>query len=280
MKCFEKVSELYKNAVARFRIRHIVVAFSSAIIAVLAASFISSNVRQNYKSTTKTSQTLPPNISEKTLNWEPKNYSWQAPHNPEAVNFFDIMTPPNIYKKNGTIIYEKCNQDLILGVFPLKLKSISKKLYRIQFEGYMDLSIKKPSDKSTIILFDTENNESIKCKEGAEIIDKEFIVKSFAFDQRYSNGAKITRPIVVISDLRYGRLVELTNEPEYYDDKYDITLEDLVGRTYVFKDNCTEVEIGDATCRLNEFDFEKKSAKITLTDVDGQEFVRELTIEE
>lgn len=280
MKFFEKISGLYRNAVARFGIRHVIVALSSVVIAMLAASFISVNVIPNDKSNAIIQPTLPPKISEATLDWQPRNYSWQAPNDQEAVNFFDIMTPPNIYEKNGTIIYEKCDQDLIFGVFPLTLKSISKKLYRIQFEGYIDLSIKKPSDKSTIILFDTENNESIKCKEGAEIIDKEFIVKSFSFDQRYSNGAKITRPIVVINDLRDGKLVELTNEPEYYDDKYDITLEDLVGRTYVFKDNCTEVSVGDATCRLNEFDFEKKSAKITLTDVDGQEFVRELTIEE
>ena len=120
MKFLEKVNGLYIKAVARFGLRYLIVVIASLALAVLAASLISVGTHTHVKYDEKPQQQAP-HFQQKELSWEPRNYFWQAPKDPEAVHFFDIMTPPNIYEKNGTIIYEKCDQDLIVGTFPLTL---------------------------------------------------------------------------------------------------------------------------------------------------------------
>ncbi|MDE6432086.1 MAG: hypothetical protein K2L13_01690 [Opitutales bacterium] len=186
---------------------------------------------------------------------------------------FDLFTPPNIYYEGSQLIMEPCSQWQFDTTFPLRLKNIKQKKYRLQFEGYIKPD---PQSKYVIILHDLEHDQVLRCEEGQSFDSLQFAILSFSMKTIEEDGMIINSPRVQIFDSQNKQKIELTGNTKYYDDRYDVVLENIDGATYILPEIGQEVKIGESTCILNKIEPASKSVTITLIDANNQKFHKHL----
>ncbi|MDR0679998.1 MAG: hypothetical protein LBF42_03140, partial [Puniceicoccales bacterium] len=160
-------------------------------------------------------------------------------------------------------------------VFPLQLKHIIRKKYRLQLEGYVQAD--EQSDL-TILIRDLENNQTLHCCVGQVLKLLDFEILSFQLRTTEKNGMVINMPVVKIRDTRDKIEVELSGDTKYYDNKYVAVVEDLDGKTYNLSNIGQEVKIGESSCVLESIDTENNIVSILLVDANREEFHKKLRI--
>lgn len=211
------------------------------------------------------------------LEFNDQHTIWSAPGGSDGVKFnaplFDLFTPPNIYYEDKQLVMEPCVQWQFDTTFPLRLKTIKPKKYRLQFEGYVQ---PEQNSKYVIILHDVENNQTLHCEEGQSFSSLQFSILSFNIKTTEQDGMVINVPIVQIFDARDKQKFELTGDTKYYTDQFDVVLENIDGATYTLSEIGKEVKIGESVCILDGIDPKSKTANITLIDAKKQEFSKRL----
>lgn len=211
------------------------------------------------------------------LSFNPQHKAWEPVSGSDSSRFnaplFDLFTPPNIYYDGTQLIMEPCLQWQFNTTFPLRLKNIKPKKYRLQFEGYIQPS---PDAKYVIILHDLEHDQVLHCEDGQTLNSLEFAILSFDIKTVEQDGMIINTPSVQIFDSRIQQKFELTGTVKYYDDQYDVVLENIDGATYTLSTIGQETKIGESICILDKIDPDNKSVTITLIDANKQEFHKHL----
>ncbi len=213
---------------------------------------------------------------EDLLNFEEKHIQWtlsETNNSKSSPPLFDLFTSPNIYTKGKQLVMEPCTQWQFDTVFPLRLKTIKNKKYRLQFEGYIQPN---QNSKYTIILHDIENDQVLRCEEGQSFNSLDFTITSFTIKTTERNDVLVNIPMVQIFDSRLKQNFELTNEVKYYDDQYDVVLESTDGATFILSEIGKEVKIGESFCTLESVDKENNTVSIVLIDANKQEFHKRL----
>ncbi len=249
------------------------------IVLIFAAIFLAKfhNIwRVSNVSTTIQSEKDLPNFSD-LLTFEDQYTQWTLAKDTDETEFstplFDLFTPPNIYYEGKQLIMEPCLQWQFDTVFPLRLKNIKNKKYRLQFEGYI-----KPNSqaKYTIIIRDLENDQVLHCEEGQSFNSLEFTILAFHIKTIEQDDMIVNTPIVQLFDSRIQQKIELTGNVKYYNDQYDVILENVDGATYTLSEIGKEVKIGESICILDSIDPENKIVSITLIDAHKQEIHKRL----
>ena len=86
----------------------------------------------------------------------------------------------------------------------------------------------------------------------------------------------INSPRVQIFDSAIKQKIRLTGDTKYYDDRYDVVLENLDGTVYTMPEIGQEIKIGESVCTLDAVDPNTKSITITLVDANKQKFHKRL----
>jgi hypothetical protein len=210
------------------------------------------------------------------LSFDDTKVTWKSDKQPDGQPpFFELFTPPNVYKEGKRIVMEPCTHWQFDFIFPIQLKRIVRKKYRLQLEGYLQADVRSDF---TILMRDIENDQVIRCSVGQVFKTLEFEVLSFKVQTVEKNDLIINVPVVKIRDTRDRLELELTGDTKYYDDKYIAIVEDLDGNAYTFSSVGQEIKIGESTCVLESLNAENNVISITLTDANRQEFRKNLRI--
>jgi hypothetical protein len=210
------------------------------------------------------------------LSFENQKPTWTSQKQADgSAPLFELFNSPNIYYDGEQVIMEPCNSWRFDSVFPLRLKHIFRKKYRLQFEGYIQADA---TGDATIFIHDIENDQVMHCSTGQSFNTLGFKIVSFKMRTIEKDDMIINMPVVQIRDEWKHMDIELTGDTAYYTDKYDAVLEDLDGKTYVLSTPGEKVQIGEAFCELEAIDPEQNTASITLIDANNQEFYKKLRI--
>jgi hypothetical protein len=210
------------------------------------------------------------------LSFENKKPTWTSQKQPNGnPPLFELFSSPNIYYEGEQLVIEPCNHWQFDSVFPLRLKHIFKKKYRLQLEGYIQAD---ETNDVTVFLHDLENEQTMHCALGQTFKTLGIEVLSFKMRTIEKDDMIINTPVVQIRDSRDRMDVELTGDTKYYDDRYDAVLEDLDGKTYVLSTVGQEVKVGESSCELKSIDAERNTVSIVLIDADRQEFYKNLRL--
>lgn len=208
------------------------------------------------------------------LNFKNRQPSWIVETNEQPI-LFDLFTSPNIYQEEDRFIMDPCTQWQFDTVFPLRLKAIVRKKYRLQFEGYVKTDSKS---KFIIILHDLENNQTIRCEEGQKFNTLEIEILSFQIKTEEKEDMIVNTPMVKLFDSKMKEEIVLTSDTKYYDNKYDVILEDVDEVTHILPAINQEVKIGESSCILRSIDAKNNVIFITLIDANKQEFQKRLRL--
>ncbi|MDR3273981.1 MAG: hypothetical protein LBS87_01420 [Puniceicoccales bacterium] len=210
------------------------------------------------------------------LSFDEKKIAWKSEKQPDGQPpFFELFTPPNIYRNGKQVIMEPCTHWQFDFIFPIQLKHILRKKYRLQFEGYVQADTQ---DDVTVLIHDLEGNQTLHCSVGQVFKSLDFKVLSFQMRTTEKDDMIINMPVAKIRDNRDKMDLELTGDTKYYDNKYIAIVEDLEGKTYTLPDIGQEVKIGESICTLEAIDAENNVASIILTAANRQEFRKKLRI--
>jgi hypothetical protein len=210
------------------------------------------------------------------LSFENRKSTWTSQRRPNGEPpLFELFSPPNIYYEGEQLVTEPCNHWQFDAVFPLRLKHIFRKKYRLQLEGYIQAN---ETDAVTIFIRDLESDQTMHCTVGQVFKTLEFEIVSFKMRTIEKDDMIINMPVVQIRDARNRISVELTGDTKYYDDRHEAILEDLDGKTYSLSNPGEEVKIGESLCVLKSIDSTSNTVSITLTDANHQEFYKKLYI--
>ncbi|MDR1255636.1 MAG: hypothetical protein LBJ94_01765 [Puniceicoccales bacterium] len=210
------------------------------------------------------------------LNFNDQKVAWDVEKQPDGQPpCFELFTPPNVYREGKQVVMEPCTHWRFDFVFPLQLKYILKKKYRLQLEGY----IQTGAQSDTIVLIrDLEGEQTLRCSVGQSFKSLGFELLSFQLRTIEKNDMVTNIPVAKIKDTRDKLEAELTDDTKYYDNKYVAIVEDLDGQTYTLSDLQREVKIGESTCVLESLDAENNVISIVLVDANRQEFHKKLRI--
>jgi hypothetical protein len=212
--------------------------------------------------------------TEELLSFEDRESTWTSQKQPNGEPLlFELFSPPNVYYEGERLVIEPCNHWQFDAVFPLRLKHIFRKKYRLQLEGYIQAN---ETDEVTVFIHDLESDQTMHCTVGQVFKTLEFEILSFKMRTIEKDDMIINMPTLQIRDTRDRIEVELTGDTKYYDDKYEAVLEDVDGKTYILSRPGEEMKIGESYCTLQSIDPMGNTVIITLTDANHQEFYKRL----
>ena len=151
--------------------------------------------------------------------------SWSEPVAQPSGFLYDVFTPFNIFiDKNGNFTQVGPNIKVFANTFgDPYLIGIERPLYRIQMEGFIEEDPADPS-KVLILMYDEENNESIRARVCLEYADTEFRVDDFRVDRVEEGGATYKVAQTTITDLRSGEQVALNDIEAQYNKGFSATI--------------------------------------------------------
>lgn len=261
--------------------------FLIGVLMLLAGVFYYTSSSASVSSTLPPRLTVPPSgedyipirvpeISGDTVEWlEPAAQS----HGPLWV--YDVFTPPKIYFNEDTneFLPEPPRPPAPPPPFGIQLVEVVQKLYRLQFDGYLDAPSGKPQD--AILLFrNTESSSRPRLSVGMRDAEGEFSVLSFELRRDDSGGLLRRIPIVTIRDERIGRDVVLrSDEKLVLPDQIIAILQGTEPNFPRFEIPGTggTITIGDATFIVSNIRFDNQSATVEKQQPDMEEpEIREL----
>ncbi|MDR2720838.1 MAG: hypothetical protein LBB15_00935 [Puniceicoccales bacterium] len=251
----------------------------AAIILIVGALFVLKKSFLVWRVTPSLPEKIAIPVSHATaelLNFDDTKVTWKSDKQPDGQPpFFELFTPPNIYRDGKQITMEPCTHWQFDFIFPIQLKHVVRKKYRLQLEGYLQADVRADF---TILIRDIENDQMIHCSVGQAFKALEFEVLSFKVQTIEKNDMIINMPVVKIRDTRDHLELELTGDTKYYDNKYVAIVEDLDGNVHTFSNIGQEIKIGESICVLETLDAKNNMVSITLTDANKQEFRKNLRI--
>ncbi|HAV12429.1 MAG TPA: hypothetical protein DCX06_02880 [Opitutae bacterium] len=146
--------------------------------------------------------------------------SWpEAPKQAGSGWIYDVFTPPKIYLlPDGTFTAEDPTGRFKEVPFGVYLADIKQEPYRIQIEGYIEEDLSDAS-KSLILLYDEENQKSIRARVGGVVSAAEFKVLDFQIKRISDPKEGIYKEATAkILDQRTNEEVVLKHGERLYDD--------------------------------------------------------------
>ncbi|MDR2436006.1 MAG: hypothetical protein LBD33_01680, partial [Puniceicoccales bacterium] len=194
---------------------------AAVVIAVAAGLFVLKRSLSAWRVAPNLPQKIVVPVSHATaelLSFDDAKVTWKSDKQPDGQPpFFELFTPPNIYKDGERIVMEPCTHWQFDFIFPIQLKRIVRKKYRLQLEGYLQADVRSDF---TILMGDIENDQVVRCSVGQVFKMLEFEVLSFKVQTIEKNDMIINMPVVKIRDTRDRLELELTGDTKYYDNKY------------------------------------------------------------
>lgn len=152
--------------------------------------------------------------------------SWPEPTEQSTNWVYDVFTPPKIYiNEAGQFTEVRWEPPEPPEPFGLYLAEITRDLYRIQIQGYIEEDRNDPS-KTLVLLNDEERDTTVRLREGetnqaseVEVIDFEIDREINAEEGRVELTARAT-----IRDLRTGETIVLIKDETLYESGVEVTL--------------------------------------------------------
>lgn len=192
--------------------------------------------------------------------------NWNMPYqSTKGENWtFDLFTSPTITKIDdqfdATLPWL---QQLNSKTFPLHIKSFAKKKYPLQFSGYL-LEPNSNVSEYLIILYDYLENRSLIVRNGDFLTKYNVKIKNFIYNADANNDIDCVHPEVLLEDLTESIYVTLLPNVVYYDDIFDIIIENTTDMNQI------------AIERVGDF-FESNNLACTVTKIDNK--FKRLTLE-
>ncbi len=197
--------------------------------------------------------------------------SWPAPQPQSSTWVYDVFTPPKIFiDEQGQFSAEGWAPPPPPKPFGIYLASITRELYRIQMQGYIEEDRSDPS-KSLLLLFDEERNAPVRLRPGQSSDAAEVEVLDFEIDRQIDaeKGEVEVTAAATILDQRTGEKVTLTDGETLYESGVTVTLRseefpsfnvELTEAGETFKTPEAEYELLEINLEANSAKVEKKAS--------------------
>ncbi|MFW5874030.1 MAG: hypothetical protein ACOCVJ_01355 [Verrucomicrobiota bacterium] len=212
-------------------------------------------------------------------NWPPAQHQGEDPQ-----ELFDVFTPPKIYiDEDGNFVFEAPD----VGPppppepFGVYLAEMRRDPYRIQLEGYIEDDLTDAS-KSLLLLYDEEQERSVRARVGEEMSEHDFKVLDFTISRVRDEDNVVTRSAeATILDQRTGEEVVLTHGERLFEEDYDIVIADSDSdETVEVSEAGDEFTFGENSYILRKINLEESSVTVEkLGDEENEAVVEVLSVE-
>ncbi len=136
---------------------------------------------------------------------------------------YDVFTPPKIYiDHKGNFIF--VSPDVGPAPFDIYLAKFERDPYRIQLEGYIEEDLQDAS-KSLLLLYDEEQQQSVRARVGQEKVESEFTLLDFTIERIRDVDGNISKNVFArLLDHRTDKQVVLKHGERLYKDGATIIL--------------------------------------------------------
>ena len=175
---------------------------------------------------------------------------WRPPHqSTKGENWtFDLFTAPTITKLDDQFDATfPWLQQFTAQSFPLELKTFEKKIYPLQFSGYL-LEPNSQNHEYMIILYDHLKKKSLTVKVGDFLEKYNVKIKNFTQNAPSNDAISYIHPEVVLEDFTENIHVTLLPQTVYYNEIFDIIIENSDNKSTIdidrvgYKFICNDVE--------------------------------------
>lgn len=136
---------------------------------------------------------------------------------------YDVFTPPKIYiDHKGNFIF--VSPEVGPAPFDIYLAKFERDPYRIQLEGYIEEDLQDAS-KSLLLLYDEEQQQSVRARVGQEKAEFEFTLLDFTIERIRDVDGNISKNVFArLLDHRTDKQVVLKHGERLYQDSATIIL--------------------------------------------------------
>ncbi|MGB0370522.1 MAG: hypothetical protein ACPGN3_04170 [Opitutales bacterium] len=179
---------------------------------------------------------------------------WKSPvsQDPEDANWvYGVFTPPKIYEDNG---YFSAVPPKIEGTGPthtidVELIEMAQKLYRFQFEGYVEEDASDPR-KNLAMLLDRETNFAVRARVGREFPNEGIRILDLDIQRSLDADGVVSRiERVTIQEIATGLEVILENGIDKYEEDVSIKIRSS------FTGDIVEIDAETTTFELNDLTY-------------------------
>lgn len=187
---------------------------------------------------------------------------------------YDVFTPPKIFiDEDGNFSEEGWEPPVPPPPFGVYLAEISRKPYRIQFEGYIEED-RSDASKTLLLLFNEETQQQVRARPGDEKPEVELKVVDFDI-QRIRDGDNSIEVVAkaTILDQRSGEEVVLVHGERRYDSGITILIRSREYPSYekVLTQAPVEFEGPEGNYTLLEINLEESSVTVEKQGTEEQE---------
>ncbi|MEO0510025.1 MAG: hypothetical protein AAF065_09215 [Verrucomicrobiota bacterium] len=195
---------------------------------------------------------------------------------------YDVFTPPKIYiDKDGLFTAEPPKLPTPPEPFGIFLVDVARKLYRIQFEGYIEEDLSDAS-KSLILLYDEERKIQIRVRPGEAIAEAELTVLDFMIERKFDPAESTVLKTVKLElmDERAGEQVTFIHGERLFDSTVTVVVasEENPEERIELTEEGASFELASAQYVLQKINLEENSATFEKQAMgDGEAEVRVLS---
>lgn len=208
---------------------------------------------------------------------------WPQPSEQSSTWVYDVFTPPKIYLDvNGQFTSEPILPPPPPEPFGVYLVEISRDLYRIQLQGYIEED-RKDASKSLVLLFDRERNATIRLRIGET--DEASQVELLSFEINRMINAELGEVEIeakaTVRDLRTDAEVVLVEGEVLYETGVKATLASVEDPTFRIELSEAGVSFENAIGKytLISINLEANSVTVEKMQTDGGEEAKTMTLE-
>lgn len=203
-----------------------------------------------------------------TPSYPKKPYQGNISHSLPDPLLVEMFTPPEIHfnKKNNT--WTLLSRISSLTSPGLKIKEITRQLYRFQYQGFIKNPNSHDKENYLILFKDLKTGKKILKKKGEGLSQETIVLQSISVKKNQNSKSLLKKIIqVTLEDKQKGKTITLNSEQPTYTEALHIKLYDVQNPENQFEwDKVGDTaQIGMQKYRLNKIDLKKKALLIEKT---------------